>query len=75
VIVGPVEFARPVSVTQAKRQIHRVTAAGQPPPEVLQLKRPVRGKRSVSGPAQAAVRVVSAGCQFEGSSSAMRRAG
>ena len=33
------------------------------------------GKRSVSGPAQAAARVASAGCQFQGRSSARRRAG
>ena len=33
------------------------------------------GKRSVSGPAQAAARVASSGCQFQGKSSAMRRAG
>ena len=33
------------------------------------------GKRSVSGPAQAAARVASSGCQFQGRSSAMRRAG
>ena len=32
-------------------------------------------KRSVSGPAQAAARVASSGCQFQGRSSAMRRAG
>jgi hypothetical protein len=32
-------------------------------------------KRSVSGPAQAAARVASSGCQFHGRSSAMRRAG
>ena len=38
---------------------------------------PPRGlcKRSVSGPAQAAARVASSGCQFQGKSSAMRRAG
>ena len=35
----------------------------------------VRCKRSVSGPAQAARRVTSSGCQFQGRSSAMRRAG
>jgi len=32
-------------------------------------------KRSVSGPAQAAARVALSGCQFQGRSSAMRRAG
>src|SRR5580700_9551976 len=32
-------------------------------------------KRSVSGPAQAAARVASNGCQFQGRSSAIRRAG
>ena len=32
-------------------------------------------KRSASGPAQAAARVASIGCQFQGRSSAMRRAG
>jgi hypothetical protein len=32
-------------------------------------------KRSVRGPAQAAARVASRGCQFQGRSSAMRRAG
>jgi succinate-semialdehyde dehydrogenase/glutarate-semialdehyde dehydrogenase len=32
-------------------------------------------KRSVSGPAQAAARVASRGCQFQGRSSVMRRAG
>jgi hypothetical protein len=32
-------------------------------------------KRSVSGPAQAAARVLSTGCQFQGRSSVMRRAG
>jgi hypothetical protein len=36
---------------------------------------PRRSKRSVSGPAQAAARVASSGCQFQGRSSAMRRAG
>ena len=35
----------------------------------------VQDKRSVSGPAQAAARVASSGCQFQGRSSAMRRAG
>ena len=35
----------------------------------------VVSKRSVSGPAQAAARVASSGCQFQGRSSAMRRAG
>jgi hypothetical protein len=35
----------------------------------------LRGKRSVSRPAQAAARVASSGCQFHGRSSAMRRAG
>jgi hypothetical protein len=34
-----------------------------------------RRKHSASGPTQAAARVVSAGCQFQGRSSAMRRAG
>ena len=33
------------------------------------------GKRAGSGPAQAAARAVLSGCQFQGSSSAMRRAG
>jgi predicted RNA binding protein YcfA (HicA-like mRNA interferase family) len=37
--------------------------------------RRTQGKRSVSGPAQAAARVASRGCQFQGRSSAMRRAG
>ncbi len=37
--------------------------------------REVERKRSVSGPAQAAARVASRGCQFQGRSSAMRRAG
>jgi vitamin B12/bleomycin/antimicrobial peptide transport system ATP-binding/permease protein len=32
-------------------------------------------KRSASGPAQAAARAASRGCQFQGKSSAMRRAG
>jgi hypothetical protein len=36
---------------------------------------PITGKHSASGPTQAAARVVSAGCQFQGRSSAMRRAG
>ncbi|MGC2198578.1 MAG: hypothetical protein WA633_00290, partial [Stellaceae bacterium] len=39
------------------------------------LARQVFSKRSVSGPAQAAARVASSGCQFQGRSSAMRRAG
>jgi hypothetical protein len=34
-----------------------------------------RRKRSVGGPAQAAARLTSIGCQFQGRSSAMRRAG
>jgi len=36
---------------------------------------PNDGKRSASGPVQAAARVASSGCQFHGRSSAMRRAG
>ena len=36
---------------------------------------PDKSKRSASGPAQAAARVASKGCQFQGRSSAMRRAG
>ena len=36
---------------------------------------PAYSKRSVSGPAQAAARVASNGCQFQGRSSAIRRAG
>src|ERR1700730_16928176 len=35
----------------------------------------INRKRSVSGPAQAAARVASTGCQFQGRSSASRRAG
>ncbi len=34
-----------------------------------------QGKRSARRPAQAAARVASSGCQFQGRSSAMRRAG
>jgi hypothetical protein len=39
------------------------------------IERRLKRKRSVSGPAQAAARVASSGCQFHGRSSAMCRAG
>lgn len=47
------------------------------PPDVKKKWMPAQifRKRSVSGPAQAAARVASNGCQFQGRSSAIRRAG
>jgi RNA-directed DNA polymerase len=39
------------------------------------IERRLKRKRSASGPAQAAAQTASSGCQFQGRSSAMRRAG
>jgi fatty-acyl-CoA synthase len=43
------------------------------PPEDIAMT--IEGKHSLSGPAQAAARVLSTGCQFHGRSSVMHRAG
>jgi len=76
-VFDTVEHIRQNSVSFCRNE--DVTARGEleatlnslPPTEALQIIR----KHAVSGPAQAAARVASSGCQFQGRSSAMRRAG